>query len=381
MRSNSVKGEKAIGVVTWLITEAGITPLRGLLAVLYPLVTDLHVVTGGVVTPDIVKDMPGIQVHSVSKKLKNNALIRLLGWIPTQLRISWQLAKVIRHLDCCLFFLGTSWMPLPVLIAKLFRRRVILALAGSDSNDLELQFGFIISKAGSFLLNINCALADKIIIYSQKLIVDWRLARFQHKISIAHEHFINFDVFQIQKPLVERDDLIGYIGRLSREKGIMNFLDSIPLLKDIDSSFIIAGDGFLRDTVEEYLLHSAFADRVQYIGWLSHDDLSGHLNNLRLLVLPSYTEGLPNIVLEAMACGTPILATPVGVIPDIIRDGETGFIMENNSPNCIAKNIRRVLEHQDLREITRNARILVEREFTYEAAVETYRKILNDSNT
>ena len=68
----------------------------------------------------------------------------------------------------------------------------------------------------------------------------------------------------------------------------------------------------------------------------------------------------------------------VGAIPDLIEDGETGFIMENNSPECIAENVMRALEHPDLEGIVENARARVEREFTYEVAVERYRKILNN---
>ena len=79
-----------------------------------------------------------------------------------------------------------------------------------------------------------------------------------------------------------------------------------------------------------------------------------------------------------MACETPVLATPVGGIPDLIKDGETGFIMENNSPECIAENIIRVLGHPNLEKIVKNARELVEKEFTYEAAVERYKKILEN---
>jgi len=95
-----------------------------------------------------------------------------------------------------------------------------------------------------------------------------------------------------------------------------------------------------------------------------------------LLALPTqHAEGLPTVILEAMACGTPVLATPVGGIPDVIKDGETGFIMENNSPECIAKNIVRVLEYPDLNKVTKNARKLIEEKYTYKAAVERYRRI------
>ena len=83
-------------------------------------------------------------------------------------------------------------------------------------------------------------------------------------------------------------------------------------------------------------------------------------------------------MLEAIACGTPVLATPVGAVLDTIKDEKTGFIMENNSPECIAKNDIRALNHRDLEKIAEKGRELVEKEYTYEAAVERYRKILKD---
>ena len=117
-------------------------------------------------------------------------------------------------------------------------------------------------------------------------------------------------------------------------------------------------------------------NKFTFVGWIPHDELPKYLNQLKLLVLPSYTEGLPNIMLEAMACGTPVLATPVGAIPEVIKDEETGFILKNNSPECIAENVMRALEHPNLGEIVNNARNLIERKYTYEAAVERYRWML-----
>ena len=80
-------------------------------------------------------------------------------------------------------------------------------------------------------------------------------------------------------------------------------------------------------------------NKVELTGWIPHDELPDYSNMLKLIVLPSYTEGLPNIMLEVMACGTPVLATPVGAIPDVINDGENRFLMENNSQECIAENV------------------------------------------
>jgi len=136
------------------------------------------------------------------------------------------------------------------------------------------------------------------------------------------------------------------------------------------------GDGQLCDKIKKYLDENNLNDKIKLAGWIPHEELPDYLNELKLVVLPSYTEGLPNLMLEAMACDTPVLATPVGAIPDVIKDGETGFIMENNSPECIAENVMRALEHSDLERIVGDARALVGREFTYEVAVERYRKIL-----
>ena len=71
-----------------------------------------------------------------------------------------------------------------------------------------------------------------------------------------------------------------------------------------------------------------------------------------------------------------MLAAPVGVVPTVIKDGETGFIMEDNSPECIAQNITRALNHPNLDRIAKNARELIESEYTHEAAVERYRDVL-----
>src|SRR5919202_3656531 len=115
------------------------------------------------------------------------------------------------------------------------------------------------------------------------------------------------------------------------------------------------GDGPLRDDVERALRRPTLS-HVALVGWIGSDELVRHLNRFRLLVLPSASEGVPNVVLEAMACGTAVLATPAGGIPDLIRHNVTGFILLARDPTTIANSIRAALNHPDLPAIARRGR-------------------------
>ncbi|WP_261597899.1 glycosyltransferase family 4 protein [Methanoculleus formosensis] len=215
-------------------------------------------------------------------------------------------------------------------------------------------------------------------LYSHSLISEWNFEKYRHKILIAHEHFLDFSTFSVTTPLPGRPPLIGYIGRLSGEKGVQHFAQALPaILADRqDLRVLIGGDGQLKESIEASLQERGVTAHVDLPGWISHDDLPNYLNQLQLLILPSYTEGLPNIMLEAMACGTPVLATPVGAIPDVIIDGKTGFIMENNSPECIAENVKRALDSPDLEQIAKDGRRFVEENFSFERTVENWKEIL-----
>jgi glycosyltransferase involved in cell wall biosynthesis len=182
----------------------------------------------------------------------------------------------------------------------------------------------------------------------------------------------------VQKSLDARDNLVGYIGVLNNTKNVMNFVKSIPNIKREGVKFLIGGDGQLRDRIEKILNDKNLNSRVKFVGWIPHQKLPDYLNELRLLVIPSYSEGLPNLMLEAMACGTPVLASPVGAIPDVIKDKKTGFILEDNTPQGIAEGIMKALDYPNLDRIVENARELVEKEFNFGVAVKQYQKVLKE---
>jgi len=372
------KGRAHIGVVTWPIHVAGVVPLQRLIRVLYPLSSELHVVTGGAARDMFIIPGPKIHLYMIEQESTTNAFMRVIHNISTQLKISWRLFRIARHVDFLIFFFGGPVLLFPMITARLLFKDVVLAFTGSAQEDMKAQIGRVISYVTELLTKINCTLSSRIVVYSESLIKTWGLEKYKHKISVAHEHFLDFDEFRVQKPLEERGNLIGYIGRFSEEKGILNFMGAIPTVLETrgETAFLIGGDGQLRTHVEKHV--NMLSNKVKYAGWILPDELPNYLNELKLLVLPSYTEGLPNILLEAMACGTPVLATPVGSIPDVIKDGQTGFIMEGNLPGHVASNIIRALSHPNLRQVAANARTLVEKEFNYKAAVESYRRIFEN---
>lgn len=370
----SMKKEKTkVCIITTPRIKASLTPLSNLVNIISSLSADVFLITGneGVEILKINKNISGI---SISHSVNENLLYRILNYIFLQLKISYEVIKLNKNIDLFVFFMGEGLL-LPVITLKLLRKPIILNLAASSPKILnshkDLQF---ILKLPKYLEIINYILSDKIVIYSPNLITEWNLSKYKNKILIGHEHIIDLKQFKLEKNYNGREPVIGYIGRLSEEKGVTNFIESIPLiLKEKTSlNILIIGEGDLKNIIEMYLLRNCLKNYVKLVGWISHEQLPKYLNSLKLLVLPSYTEGLPNIMLESMACGTPVLATKVGAIPDIIKDMETGFILEDNSPDCIAKNVIRALEFPEMEKIVQNARAIIETDFTYEGTIERY---------
>lgn len=375
---NSNKKSINIGILTSPISESGIKPLSNLIDVLIPSSNDIYLITGNVGSTFFERSeiYENVHAHGIDHGPSSNMIVRIAKYAYLQLKMSYLLIKLSRKLDVWIFTVGGDCLILPALAAKILGKKVILVITGS-SWQTHSSKGDKLSKAMKILSYVLYGMFDEIIVYSQNIIEEYNLKKYKNKIIIAHKHFIDFEIFNIRKPIAERNNLIGYIGRFSEEKGTLNFVRAIPGVLKVqpDVSFLIGGDGKLRDQIQEYLINNNIEDKVKLLGWIPHDELPEFLNELKLMVLPSYTEGLPNIMLEGMACGTSVLATSVGSIPDFIKDEDTGFIMGSNSPDHIANNISRALYHDDLKNIVCNAEKLVRNDFGYESVVKKYREI------
>lgn len=368
-----------IGVVTFPTHKSGNQPLSNLMNIV-DLLSDGTVLITGNDGYALFKEDARFHVDGIPHVRSKCLFSRIFRYLWVLIRISQQINRRRSSVDkwIFIFFFGSGVL-LPLLSAKLSKKRTALLFTGADTRFVNASKDPL-SCVYKVITHTSYTLLDNLIIYSPTLITKWNLEKYRHKILIAHRHFLDFDMFTITTPLSDRLPLIGYIGRLSGEKGVQPFAQTLPaILRDQqDLRVLIGGDGQLKESIEIFLQEEGLNTRVDLPGWISHNDLPKYLNKLRLLILPSYTEGLPNIMLEAMACGTPVLATPVGAIPDFIIDGKTGFIMENNSPECIVKNVLRALNSPDLEQIAENGKRFVEENFTFERAVDKWKEVLKE---
>jgi len=177
--------------------------------------------------------------------------------------------------------------------------------------------------------------------------------------------------------MAERKRRIGYLGRLDEEKGVDVLVEVVKELPE-EVTFVFIGDGALRPRIERELADRIEAGSVELTGWVDHEDVSALLGELRLLVMTSWTEGVPTTALEAMACGTPVCATPVGGIPDVVEDWETGLLLDIESAERMADQVEVVLDdEQRLASMSGTSRAHAIEEYGFEAVVERYRDIFS----
>ena len=361
---------RSVGIRTPAKTvRGGGSTLSNFLEQLIPLSKEIYAIT-----VDFPYKFPE-QVHVIKIKTTGKRdwmPLSALRFLLVQLKICFHLCKMSGSFENVIFYVGASEFVLPMFCCKLLRKKTIVCATGVVTRHSVEEMGLFPFYILKTLERLNFHLADQVAVESAAGIEALRLSKFRKKISIASALYIDTDTFKSDKGVGERENLVAYIGRLAEGKGIENFIRSMPMiLKERDDlEFLIGGDGLLFDKVKDELARHNLTKKVRVTGWIPHEELPTYLNKLKLLILPSYGEGLPGIVQEAMACGTPVLATPVGCLPDLIKDGETGFVLEDQSPECIAKNVVRALEYPDLEKMAQKARGLIEREYSYKAMVE-----------
>lgn len=387
MNNTTATDKFNVGVVTTTIYAENLRLfLDNLIQILRSLCSEVFVITGNF--PYRYDDKVHIiEVESGKSRSGRESLVRrAIQTSLAQLKVTLKLIQVSRNFDIVLFHSGEYLNLQPLLCAKLLGKKTVIFHLGGDKvlearvNATSLWQKILVPLAWKLFLRIGYSLADKIACESENIISFGRLDRYRHKIAVPIGRYLDTKQFKLNSHPSQRRNIVSYIGRLSQVKGVMNFVRSMPLAlrEQRDIEFSVIGDGELQDEIKAEIEKNGLTDKVTLTQWIAHDELPGYLNRTKLLVLPSSNEGIPGIVQEAMACGTIVVATPVGGIPDLVKDGETGFIISDNTPEGIAKTVIKALSHPNLGEVIKNARALVEKEYTYEAVVKRYRETVSN---
>jgi len=288
-----------------------------------------------------------------------------------------------RDEEIVLFYGATSYL-LPILAARLLGKTVLVEPRGDVPLTLRLNWEqrlpAPVARALAGLVRAleraGFAVADGVVTYTPEMARELSLHPEAPDVYPTGARYVRTDEFSVERPYADRDRVVGFLGRLDEEKGIRELAAVAQSLPD-DVTVRFIGDGDLREWLEAELQPQRAAGTVELTGWVDHDAVPAQLNDLALLVMPSQpTEGLPTTILEALACGTPVLASPVSGVPDVVRDGETGFHIDSREPAQLRAQITRILDEEPLADISATGRSLIDSEYSFEAATERYRAIL-----
>jgi L-malate glycosyltransferase len=163
--------------------------------------------------------------------------------------------------------------------------------------------------------------------------------------------------------------IIGFIGRISKEKGPFDFISVAAkvLEHDTDCEFMVAGDGPEEGAMKDMVKTLGIHNKVHFLGHLNETMLYDLYQMLDMLLMTSYTEGLPMTVLEACAMSVPVVATNVGGIGEIITHNYNGILSDAGDIDYLAKSVLAIKRNKELAEkIGGNGRIIVEKKFSFE---------------
>jgi len=167
--------------------------------------------------------------------------------------------------------------------------------------------------------------------------------------------------------------IIGTVGRLVKVKNYPSLIRALKSvrLKHPKVILLFAGDGPEKESLLTQVKQAELTDNVKFLG--RRDDIQALMNLFDMFVLPSFSEGLSNTLLESMACGTPVIASNVGGNSEIIKNGETGYLYPSDDSDRLADILITLLEDVDKRtRLGQQARRHIESRFSINSMVKNY---------
>jgi len=223
----------------------------------------------------------------------------------------------------------------------------------------------VINKIIEYETDIRTTLNMKVLKYFERYTIrraKYINAKTPYAFNCVKDFISNSKIFYIEDPVSERyfgiqnyekENRILFVGTIIKRKGIEDLIQSVYLLKEkirnIKLRIIGWGHENYQNQILDYINNNNLQANVDFLGFKNSEEIADELSKSCLLVLPSYIENCPNVILEAMATGKPVIATRVGGIPYIVKDGITGFLVDAGDINALTRSILQLMEDKDLR--------------------------------
>lgn len=262
-----------------------------------------------------------------------------------------------------------SWT---AVIAKLFfRKKLVLRQGYQYSSTLKKKGKKLLSFIASIIEFFSYKLADGIIVTSQS-IKDFIVKKYkieQEKIDVI-PNYVDTEAF---RPFESEKDAIRaiFVGRFDKEKNLFSLIDAV---KDLDIKLVLIGKGPLEGALKKKVKEEGI-ENVAFAGVIPNERLPEELNKSEIFMLPSLYEGNPKTLLEAMACGLPVIGTNVVGIKEVVKHKENGYLC-GTSAEVIREATREVMTNENLRHnLAVNARDTIIKNYSSEKIVDKELKL------
>ncbi len=238
-------------------------------------------------------------------------------------------------------FAGFLW-------SKKLGKKIILTIRGNESicyfeKSFRKKMMFNILNKFDHIITVSTDLKDKVV--KNCFVDDAKVTVIPN--GIDHTKFYLMDKKEAQKKcnLDPHKKYILSLSRLSPEKGLEHLLTAFSNIRQLNVELILVGEGPLKNTLTRIADNLKIKDKLKFIGEIQHDETCVWYNAVDVFCLPSLWEGCPNVIIESLSCGTPVVSTRVGGVPDLIQSDECGFMVSPGDDFALLKALERALIH------------------------------------
>jgi glycosyltransferase involved in cell wall biosynthesis len=191
----------------------------------------------------------------------------------------------------------------------------------------------------------HCSFVVAVSSYTRSQLYRWAEPQCWRKVQVVH---CGLDAAYFAGPAiaVPAARRLVCVGRICEQKGQLLLVEAAHrlMVQGVDFELVLAGDGEMRDVIEALVIRKNLQGRVRITGWISSEQVRDEILAARALVLPSFAEGLPVVIMEAMALRRPVISTFVAGIPELVKPGEHGWLVPSGDVERLMNAMRACLD-------------------------------------